>query len=164
MKHQHESVERHGERVGAVERKPSLRAKLARAVWDLHANTLTGIALSSAFGFLAGALILVSSVALGGVITLALLPLVLGVAILVALFAARREKGGSERLASLADRLDQSLESLNDLQWEVREREARYRDLLDHQGDVIASSSFPLPPDPAGSCGRTSPSPMPTDA
>ena len=30
-----------------------------------------------------------------------------------------------------------SLQSLKDLQWEVREREARYRDLLDHQGDVI---------------------------
>src|SRR4030066_348243 len=44
---------------------------------------------------------------------------------------------GSGRLAALADRLDQSLESLKDLQWEVREREARYRDLLDHQGDVI---------------------------
>ena len=61
----------------------------------------------------------------------------LGVAILVALVAMRRERAGNARLAALADRLDQSLESLKDLQWEVREREARYRDLLDHQGDVI---------------------------
>jgi len=137
VEHQHESAERHGERVGAVEREPSLRAKLARALGDLRANTPGGIAVRSALGFVAAALIVVSVVALGGGVTLALVSLVFGVAILVALFAARREKGGGEHLASLADRLDQSLESLKDLQWEVREREARYRDLLDHQGDVI---------------------------
>jgi PAS domain S-box-containing protein len=34
-------------------------------------------------------------------------------------------------------RPEAGLESLRDLQWELREREARYRDLLDHQGDVI---------------------------
>ena len=134
MEHQHESAERRGERGGAVERKPSLRAKLARALGNLRDNTLTG---SAALGLLAAALILVSFAALGGAMTGALLPLALGVAILVALIAARRERRGGERLASLADRLDQSLESLKDLQWEVREREARYRDLLDHQGDVI---------------------------
>jgi PAS domain S-box-containing protein len=39
--------------------------------------------------------------------------------------------------AMLAARPEASLESLRDLQWELREREARYRDLLDHQGDVI---------------------------
>ena len=39
--------------------------------------------------------------------------------------------------AMLAVRPEASLESLRDLQWELREREARYRDLLDHQGDVI---------------------------
>ena len=61
----------------------------------------------------------------------------IGVAILVALLSARPGKAGNARLAALADRLDQSLESLKDLQWEVREREARYRDLLDHQDDVI---------------------------
>jgi PAS domain S-box-containing protein len=39
--------------------------------------------------------------------------------------------------AMLAARPEASLESLRDLQWELREREARYRDLLDQQGDVI---------------------------
>ncbi len=39
--------------------------------------------------------------------------------------------------ATLAARPEAGLESLRDLQWELREREARYRDLLDHQGDII---------------------------
>ena len=124
-------------RAGAAERKLSLRARLARALRDLRDDTLTGIGLGPALGLLVGALILVSFAALGGAIAIALLPLIIGVAIVVALIAARRERSGGERLASLAERLDQSLESLQDLQWEVREREARYRDLLNHQGDVI---------------------------
>ncbi len=40
-------------------------------------------------------------------------------------------------LNRLVARLENGLESLNDLQWELREGEARYRDLLDFQGDVI---------------------------
>ena len=137
VEHQHESAERRAERAGEIEREPSPRAKLVRALSDLRANTLSGIALAPALGLLAAALILVFFVALGGAIALALLPLALGAGILVALIAGRRERRGSERRTSLADHLDQSLESLRDLQWEVRDREARYRDLLDHQGDVI---------------------------
>ena len=132
MEHQHESAERRVKRASATERNPGLSASLARTLRDLRANSPSGMAVRSALGFLAGALLVVSFVALGGAVTL-----VFGVAVMVALFAARRKKGGGEHLASLADRLDQSLESLKDLQWEVREREARYRDLLDHQGDVI---------------------------
>lgn len=37
----------------------------------------------------------------------------------------------------LAGRLEGGIESLRDLHWELRESETRYRDLLDHQGDII---------------------------
>ncbi len=50
----------------------------------------------------------------------------------------RRWRDGLTRVASrLTPGADAGLESLRDLQWELKEREARYRDLLDHQGDVI---------------------------
>ncbi len=137
MTQQDRNAERQGERAGAAERGRRLRARLGRAFGTLGGDMLSGVALAPALGLLAAALILISLAALGSAITLALLPLVLGVAILVALIAARRERAGNARVATLADRLDQSLESLKDLQWEVRERETRYRDLLDHQGDVI---------------------------
>jgi PAS domain S-box-containing protein len=137
VNYENNSAERRGESTDAADRGQSLRARLGTAVAKLGADTLSDIGLGPAFGLLAAALIVVSCVALGGAITFALLPLMLGVAILVALVAMRRERAGNARLAALADRLDQSLESLKDLQWEVREREARYRDLLDHQGDVI---------------------------
>ena len=39
--------------------------------------------------------------------------------------------------ARLAERLERGLERLNDIHWELRENEARYRDLLDSQEDVI---------------------------
>ena len=37
----------------------------------------------------------------------------------------------------IGDRLERGLEELKDLQWQIRENEARYRDLLDNQADVI---------------------------
>lgn len=37
----------------------------------------------------------------------------------------------------LAARLENGIESLKDLQWQFRESEVRYRDMLDHQGDII---------------------------
>jgi len=37
----------------------------------------------------------------------------------------------------LGDRFERGIESLRDMQWELRENEARYRDLLDSQQDVI---------------------------
>ena len=37
----------------------------------------------------------------------------------------------------IGERLERGLEELKDLQWEIRENEARYRDLLDNQADVI---------------------------
>ena len=41
------------------------------------------------------------------------------------------------RFVSIGDRLEKRLEALKDIQWEMRESEARYRDLLDNQADVI---------------------------
>ncbi len=116
---------------------------IARARHSSHAarrlasDRSGSIGLRAALALFAASLIAFSLATLGMTLTLALVPLILAIAIVVELIAARREKRASERLASLADRLDASLESLKDLQWEVREREARYRDLLDHQGDII---------------------------
>jgi PAS domain S-box-containing protein len=124
---QETSAERRGKRAGAI----------ARAWSDLRSDRFSVVGLRFALGLLAAALMLVSLAMLGVALTLALLPLVLGVAIMAVLVAARLTRSGTGRLTSLADRLDASLESLKDLQWEVRERETRYRDLLDHQGDVI---------------------------
>ena len=42
-----------------------------------------------------------------------------------------------QRFKAIGDRLERGLESLKDIQWEVRENEARYRDLLDNQADLI---------------------------
>jgi PAS domain S-box-containing protein len=42
-----------------------------------------------------------------------------------------------ERFARIGERLEQGLEHLKDIQWQIRENEARYRDLLDNQADVI---------------------------
>jgi PAS domain S-box-containing protein len=42
-----------------------------------------------------------------------------------------------DRFMHIGDRLERGLEALKDLQWEIRENEARYRDLLDSQADVI---------------------------
>ena len=106
-------------------------------IWQsFGADRAAGIGARVALGLFAGALIALSFALLGLTTTLALLPLVLGVTLL-ALLSDRKSESGNARLETFATRLDSSLESLKDLQWEVREREARYRDLLDHQGDVI---------------------------
>ena len=138
MEHEHESAERRAERAGEAERKPSLRAKLSRALSDLRADTLSRYR-ACARAWTSRRRAHRRLLRRAGRRHHACAP---------AARARRRHPGGadrraararrgSERLAALADHLDQSLESLKDLQWEVREREARYRDLLDHQGDVI---------------------------
>jgi PAS domain S-box-containing protein len=103
-----------------------------------------------ALALIAAALLLIAFGMLGAFQTLALLPLALGaplalLALLLVpwsdgprldLFGDRRE--AARETAHLdAAHGDATIESLRDLQWEVREREARYRDLLNHQGDVI---------------------------
>jgi PAS domain S-box-containing protein len=42
-----------------------------------------------------------------------------------------------ERFMAIGERLERGLEALKDIQWEIRENEARYRDLLDNQADLI---------------------------
>jgi hypothetical protein len=37
------------------------------------------------------------------------------------------------RFMAIGERLERGLEALKDIQWEIRENEARYRDLLDNQ-------------------------------
>jgi PAS domain S-box-containing protein len=49
----------------------------------------------------------------------------------------RQEDIQGSILQYLAGRLEGGIESLKDLHWELRESETRYRDLLDHQGDII---------------------------
>ena len=58
--------------------------------------------------------------------------------------ASRKEPAGArdlspefERFVQIGERLERGLEALKDIQWEIRENEARYRDLLDNQADVI---------------------------
>jgi PAS domain S-box-containing protein len=77
--------------------------------------------------------------AMGVAPLLLLLPLILAVVFALGLVALLQRNTAQEakRLEALAHKLDVSLEALNDLQWSVREREARYRGLLDRQGDVI---------------------------
>ena len=42
-----------------------------------------------------------------------------------------------DRFLQIGERLERGLEELKDIQWEIRENEARFRDLLDNQADVI---------------------------
>jgi two-component system, sensor histidine kinase and response regulator len=51
--------------------------------------------------------------------------------------AARDLRGEFERFLAVGDRLERGLEALQDLQWEIRDNQARYRDLLDNQADVL---------------------------
>lgn len=96
-----------------------------------------GIRAPLSIAALALALVGVCLLGLGGTWSLALAPLLLGAALLIFAFGLRPvpEHG---RLTSLADRLTADIESIKDLQWEIRERERRYRDLLDHQDEIIA--------------------------
>ena len=107
---------------------------MQRETWQsFGADCAGGIGARVAVGLLAVALLAVSVALLGPTITVALASLAGG----AVLALQRNSKTSNARLNSLASRLDSSLEAVKDLQWEVREREARYRDLLDHQGDVI---------------------------
>jgi PAS domain S-box-containing protein len=42
-----------------------------------------------------------------------------------------------ERFMHIGERLERGLDALKDVRWEIRENEARYRDLLDNQADMI---------------------------
>lgn len=99
-----------------------VRARIATAVL---ASALIGLSLATLL------------TTLGGAAALALLCALLGAALFL-VAAGWKPDTGKVGLEALASRLDSSLESIKDLQWEVRERESRYRDLLDHQDEVIA--------------------------
>jgi PAS domain S-box-containing protein len=74
----------------------------------------------------------------GWVRALRLLPGSFGTAGLKRRPASNRDLGAEfERFARVGETLEQRLEELKDLQWQIRENEARYRDLLDNQADVI---------------------------
>src|SRR5262245_34254438 len=49
----------------------------------------------------------------------------------------RNLTGELGRFMAIGERLERGLEALKDIQWEMRENEARYRDLLDNQADLI---------------------------
>jgi PAS domain S-box-containing protein len=63
--------------------------------------------------------------------------LLLAAAVMLLLAANMSASRASGKTKALKRQLDSTLETVKDLQWELREREARYRDLLDHQDDVI---------------------------
>ena len=50
---------------------------------------------------------------------------------------ARAPTPALERFLHIGEQLERGLEALQDIQWEIRENEVRYRDLLDNQADVI---------------------------
>ncbi|MEQ1711032.1 MAG: histidine kinase dimerization/phospho-acceptor domain-containing protein, partial [Hyphomicrobium sp.] len=51
--------------------------------------------------------------------------------------AAERSARDVDKLTRVGERLENHIEELQDLQWEISEREVRYRDLLDTQPDMI---------------------------
>jgi len=107
-------------------------------IWQsFGADSAGGMRVRVAAAILASALIGLAVASLGGTAALALLCAFLGGALLP-VAAGWRPEADSRPLEAIANRLDSSLESIKDLQWEVRERETRYRDLLDHQDEVIA--------------------------
>ncbi len=48
-----------------------------------------------------------------------------------------QKKNEASYLSELAEQLETGIETLKDVHWEFRENEARYRDLLDNQQDII---------------------------
>ncbi len=136
-------MERNEKLTRAIVRGPSTRPVARGRDIAVHFALRLAAECSGAFRYrvalalFALSLIALSFATLGFASGLLLVPLVLAAAALVEFLATWRESSASERLSALSARLDASLESLKDLQWEVREREARYRDLLDHQGDII---------------------------
>jgi PAS domain S-box-containing protein len=65
-----------------------------------------------------------------------------GVAERIAARAVRDKERQARLNVAVADRHDPSLERLKDLEWELRDNEARYRDLLDRQSHVISRTDI----------------------
>jgi len=84
--------------------------------------------------------ILVTRVDPAAAAALAILGLALGLFSLhvsVLTRAAERAQAGSASVSGITARLERRLEHLQDLQWELKDNEARYRGLLDAQEDMI---------------------------
>ncbi|MFD0985660.1 PAS domain-containing hybrid sensor histidine kinase/response regulator [Methyloligella solikamskensis] len=81
----------------------------------------------------------IAAIAAGTIGVLLFFAMMTGMALGAAFFIVlqTRELASVQKLDQVGEGVDASLEALQDLQWEVQEREARYRDLLDHQDDVI---------------------------
>ncbi len=92
-----------------------------------------------ASGLMAGAALLAGPIGLGYVSLAAGLGL-LGFGALAALAQrteTRATDGEMSRVRQLGERLERGVERLKDLQWQIRDDESRYRDLLDSQSDLI---------------------------
>jgi PAS domain S-box-containing protein len=116
---------------------PLLRARLAR-------EAARPPRLAQLLAVVALALMLASLASLPGSLQLVHAPAVIGslIAILAVHLAlsgeARRAAGrGLGRFEELGRRLERRLEQLQDIRWEINENEARYRDLLDAQRELI---------------------------
>ncbi len=118
---------------------PHFRGRRLRREW------LAGPTLKKLAVYIGCGLILVAVSSIQGVWSLAHLTAVLGVLMIV--FSMRRadwispnnsaELQEMERFSELSDRLEKRIEDLQDVYWEISEKEARYRDLLDTQADLI---------------------------
>ncbi len=120
---------------------PGFRGRRMRQEW------LNGSAPRRIAGYTACGLLLASVATRQGPWTLGHFAAVLGVFLFI--FAMRRaswvatsdtrsaDEGGIGRFSELSDRLEKRIEELQDVQWELQEKEARYRDLLDTQQDII---------------------------
>ncbi len=107
-----------------------------------------GSGLGLSFLGIGAGLLLTGSTLAGGPLTLAHICLAIGIALVGtgAAFAVTRgldtkpmaaDAEELTRVRSLSERLERGIERLQDLQWELRDNETRYRDLLDSQNDII---------------------------
>jgi PAS domain S-box-containing protein len=106
---------------------------LARPLAPARGHALIGLA--------GGAGLIVSGLVFSaGPMALAALAAFVGILVIIAAAFVLHRPSAPTAIAPiqhLGDRLERSIESLKDMQWELRENEARYRDLLDSQQDVI---------------------------
>ena len=105
-----------------------------------------GSGLGLSFLGVGAGLLLTGSTLAGGPLTLAHIFLAIGIALVgtgLAFAVTRRSEPSSSnpdeirRVKSLSQQLERGIERLQDLQWELRDNETRYRDLLDNQNDII---------------------------
>ena len=126
--------------VTTLRRIDRMRERLSKRIPSADANAayssdqwmLLGV-LTAVFG--CGVLTLDAQPILGA-IAMALASFGIG-GVVVSLLQQRHHRSMASRIARMSDRFECGIEELNDLQWELREREARYRDLLDCQGEFI---------------------------